>query len=126
MLKLTTRAFLISASLAAISMAVSAAAADKIIIGFSQASSNSAHRNTMTKRNQQYAADHFTDSELIVTNAEGKSAKQISDVESLMVQGMKVLMISAQDGAAIAPEIKQVMAAGIPLYIWLTRRARVS
>ena len=115
MLKLTTRAFLVSASLAAVSMAIPAQAADKIIIGFSQASSNSAHRNTMTKRNQQYAADHFKDSELIVTNAEGKSAKQISDVESLMVQGMKVLMISAQDGAAIAPTIKQVLAAGIPV-----------
>ncbi len=89
--------------------------ADQIVIGFSQAASNSAHRNTMTKRNQSYAAENYKDAKLIVTNAEGKSAKQISDVESLMVQGMKVLMISAQDGDAIAPTIKQVMAAGIPV-----------
>jgi ribose transport system substrate-binding protein len=116
----TTRRFLLST--AACAIAVSAllsvaptSAADKIIIGFSQASSNSAHRNTMTTRNQEYAAANFADSELIVTNAEGKSAKQISDIESLQVQGMKVLMVSAQDGAAIAPIIKQVMAAGIPV-----------
>jgi ribose transport system substrate-binding protein len=115
MLNLTKRALLISASLAAAAVAIPAYSADPIVIGFSQASSNSAHRNTMTTRNQSYAAEKLKDVNLIVTNAEGKSAKQISDVESLMVQGMKVLMISAQDGAAIAPTIKQVMAAGIPV-----------
>jgi ribose transport system substrate-binding protein len=115
MIKLTKRALMISAALSAAYMAAPSFAADKIVIGFSQASSNSAHRNTMTTRNQEYAAANFADSDLVVTNAEGKSAKQISDVESLMVQGMKVLMISAQDGAAIAPTIKQVMAAGIPV-----------
>jgi ribose transport system substrate-binding protein len=115
MLNLTKRALLISASLAAAAVAIPAYSADPIVIGFSQASSNSAHRNTMTTRNQSYAAENLKDVSLIVTNAEGKSAKQISDVESLMVQGMKVLMISAQDGAAIAPTIKQVMAAGIPV-----------
>jgi ribose transport system substrate-binding protein len=115
MLKITKRALMISAALATAYMAAPSFAADKIVIGFSQASSNSAHRNTMSKRNQEYAAKNFADSDLIITNAEGKSAKQISDVESLMVQGMKVLMISAQDGAAIAPTIKQVMAAGIPV-----------
>jgi ribose transport system substrate-binding protein len=115
MLKFTKRALMISAALSAAYIATPTFAADKIVIGFSQASSNSAHRNTMTTRNQAYAAANFADSDLVVTNAEGKSAKQISDVESLMVQGMKVLMISAQDGAAIAPTIKQVMAAGIPV-----------
>ena len=104
MIKLTKRALMISAALSAAYMAAPTFAADKIVIGFSQASSNSAHRNTMTTRNQEYAAANFADSDLVVTNAEGKSAKQISDVESLMVQGMKVLMISAQDGAAIAPD----------------------
>jgi ribose transport system substrate-binding protein len=115
MSSLTKRMLLISTGLAALWFAVPANAADQIVIGFSQASSNSAHRNTMTKRNQAYAAEHFKDVNLIVTNAEGQSAKQISDVESLMVQGMKVLMISAQDSAAIAPTIKEVMAAGIPV-----------
>jgi ribose transport system substrate-binding protein len=109
------RTLVLSAGLMALGLALPAFAADPIVIGFSQAASNSAHRNTMTKRNQAYAAENFKDSKLIVTNAEGKAAKQITDVESLMVQGMKVLMISAQDGDAIAPTIKQLMAAGIPV-----------
>ena len=86
---------------------------DKIVIGFSQASSNAAHRNTMTARNREYAEKNLPDTTLIITNAEGRSAKQISDVESLEVQGIKVLMISAQDSAAITPTIKDVMAKGI-------------
>jgi ribose transport system substrate-binding protein len=115
MLIITKRALMLSAGLGLAALAMPAGAADKIIIGFSQASSNSAHRNTMTTRNQEYAATNFADAELIVTNAEGKAAKQITDVESLLVQGMKVLMISAQDSEALTPVIKQVLAAGIPV-----------
>jgi ribose transport system substrate-binding protein len=124
MTNFTRRTLLASVAIAAVLTAGVASAEDKIVIGFSQASSNSAHRNTMTKRNQAYAEENFKDSTLIVTNAEGKSDKQISDVESLMVQGMKVLMISAQDGDAIAPTIKAVMAAGIPV-ITLERSLKV-
>ncbi|MBP8866615.1 MAG: substrate-binding domain-containing protein [Propionivibrio sp.] len=115
MLKLTKCFLVLSAGFSLAAASTAAYSADPIVIGFSQASSNSAHRNTMTKRNQSYAAENFKDAKLIVTNAEGKSAKQISDIESLMVQGMKVLMISAQDSAAITPTVKQVMAAGIPV-----------
>ena len=93
--------------------AAPAFAAGPIVIGFSQASSNAAHRNKMTSGNKEYAEQNYKDTKLIITNAEGSSAKQISDVESLMVQGIKVLMISAQDDQAISPTIKAVMAKGI-------------
>jgi len=98
--------------LAAAGYAAPAFAAD-LVIGFSQASSNAAHRNKMTSGNKEYAEQNFKDTKLIITNAEGSSAKQISDVESLVVQGIKVLMISAQDDAAIAPTIKGLLSSGI-------------
>ena len=113
MLKLTKCVLVLSVGFALGAATAPAFSADPLVIGFSQAASNSAHRNTMTKRNQSYATENYKDAKLIVTNAEGKSAKQISDIESLQVQGMKVLMISAQDSAAITPTIKQLMAAGI-------------
>ena len=115
MLKLTKCVLVLSLGFALGAATAPAFSADPLVIGFSQAASNSAHRNTMTKRNQSYATENYKDAKLIVTNAEGKSAKQISDIESLQVQGMKVLMISAQDSAAITPTIKQLMAAGIPV-----------
>jgi ribose transport system substrate-binding protein len=102
-----------AAAACSLSLAQPAFADEKIIIGFSQASSNAAHRNTMTARNKEYAEKNLPDTKLLITNAEGSSAKQISDVESLEVQGMKVLMISAQDSAAITPTIKDAMAKGI-------------
>jgi ribose transport system substrate-binding protein len=101
------------AALLAAAFLAGPAAAEPLAIGFSQASSNAAHRNKMTSGNKEYAEQNFKDTKLIITNAEGSSAKQISDVESLEVQGIKVLMISAQDDQAIAPTIKAVMAKGI-------------
>jgi ribose transport system substrate-binding protein len=102
------------AAMAAVLLSYAApAVAQPIVIGFSQASSNAAHRNKMTSGNKEYAEQNFKDTKLIITNAEGSSAKQISDVESLVVQGIKVLMISAQDDQAIAPTIKAVLAKGI-------------
>jgi ribose transport system substrate-binding protein len=115
MLRLTKRALLVSTALGLAALSLPAMAQDKVIIGFSQASSNSAHRNTMTSRNVDYAKANLPDAEVIVTNAEGKAAKQITDVESLLVQGINVLMISAQDSDALTPVVKQVLAAGIPV-----------
>jgi ribose transport system substrate-binding protein len=51
MLKFTRRTLLATVAFATVATAGIAYAEDKVIIGFSQASSNSAHRNTMTKRN---------------------------------------------------------------------------
>jgi ribose transport system substrate-binding protein len=113
MLKMTKWAVLATVAACSLVLAAQALADDKVVIGFSQASSNAAHRNTMTARNKEYAEKNLPDTKLIITNAEGSSAKQISDVESLEVQGIKVLMISAQDGAAITPTIKDVMGKGI-------------
>jgi ribose transport system substrate-binding protein len=113
---LTRKFALISAVLGlAIAADAPTRAADKVIIGFSQASSNSAHRNTMTSRNKEYAEKNLPDAELIITNAEGKADKQITDVESLLVQGMNVLMISAQDSQALTPIVRDVLGRGIPV-----------
>jgi ribose transport system substrate-binding protein len=113
MMRKTRWAVLATAAACSLYFAAPATADDKIIIGFSQAASNAAHRNTMTARNREYAEKNLPDTKLVITNAEGNAAKQISDVESLEVQGMKVLMISAQDSASIVPTIKDVMAKGI-------------
>ncbi len=51
----------------------------------------------------------------ISTDAQSSSAKQITDVESLISQGAKVLIILAQDTKAIAPAMKAAADAGIPV-----------
>ena len=76
----------------------SAPGAEKIIIGFSQATMNSAWRIAMADGNKKYAAEHYPDVELIFTDGQNQAAKQVSDVSSLMTQGIKVLINSG--GAA--------------------------
>jgi len=52
---------------------------------------------------------------LIVTNGENNASKQVSDVESLIAQGVKVLIISPVTADALTPVVKQAMDAGIPV-----------
>lgn len=49
----------------------------------------------------------------IFTDAQQSAAKQLSDVESLISQGAKVILIFAQDGEAIKPAIQKATAEGI-------------
>jgi ribose transport system substrate-binding protein len=69
-------------------------AEDKIVIGFSQATMNHPWRVAMVDGNKKYAAEHYPDVDLIVTDGQNSAAKQVSDVESLMTRGIKVLVIS--------------------------------
>jgi len=49
----------------------------------------------------------------IFADAQQSAAKQLSDVESLISQGAKVILIFAQDGEAIKPAIQKAAAEGI-------------
>ena len=93
----------------------SAPAAEKIIIGFSQATMNSAWRIAMADGNKKYAAEHYPDVELIFTDGQNQAAKQVSDVSSLMTQRIKVLIISPVQAEPLTSIVKQVMDANIPV-----------
>ncbi|AXI47978.1 D-xylose ABC transporter substrate-binding protein [Sulfitobacter sp. SK012] len=51
----------------------------------------------------------------VSADAQSSSAKQLSDVESLIAQGVDALIILAQDSAAIGPAIDAAAAEGIPV-----------
>jgi D-xylose transport system substrate-binding protein len=51
----------------------------------------------------------------VSADAQSSSAKQLSDVESLIAQGVDALIILAQDSAAIGPAIEAASAEGIPV-----------
>jgi D-xylose transport system substrate-binding protein len=48
-------------------------------------------------------------------DAQSSATKQLADVESLITQGVDVLIILAQDGGAIGPALDAAEAAGIPV-----------
>ncbi len=106
---------LFCATLSLLSLGSKAPAAEKIVIGFSQATMNSTWRAAMVEGNKRYAAEHFPDVELIVTDGQNQAAKQISDVGSLLTRGIKVLIISPVQAQPLTPVVKQVMEANIPV-----------
>jgi len=53
--------------------------------------------------------------EYISTDAQSSTAKQLSDVESLIARGANALIILAQDASAVTPAIRQAAAEGIPV-----------
>jgi ribose transport system substrate-binding protein len=92
-----------------------ALANDKIKIGFSQGTMESSWRVNMVEGNKKYAEENLPDVELIITNGENNASKQVSDVESLIAQGVKVLIISPVTADALTPVVAQAMSAGIPV-----------
>jgi ribose transport system substrate-binding protein len=98
-----------------VSIRSDAPAAEKIIVGFSQATMNSQWRVAMTEGNKKYAEEHYPDVDLVITDGENEPSKQISDVESLMKQGIKVLIISPVQAEPLTPIVQQVMQANIPV-----------
>jgi ribose transport system substrate-binding protein len=90
-------------------------AQEKIPIGFSQGTMESSWRVNMVEGNKKYAEEKLPDVNLIITNGENNASKQVSDVESLIAQGVKVLIISPVTADALTPVVKQAMDAGIPV-----------
>jgi ribose transport system substrate-binding protein len=90
-------------------------AEDKMVIGFSQATMNHPWRVAMVDGNKKYAAENYPDMDLVVTDGQNQATKQVSDVESLMTRGIKVLIISPLQAQALTPVVKQAMEAKIPV-----------
>jgi ribose transport system substrate-binding protein len=101
-----------------------ALAQDKILIGFSQGTMNHPWRVAMVEGNKKYAAEKLPDVELVVTDGQNDSAKQVTDVESLIARGVKVLMISPLTADALSPVVQEALDAGIKV-VTLDRKVNV-
>jgi ribose transport system substrate-binding protein len=104
-----------STALAALAATSGAVAQDKIKIGFSQGTMESSWRVNMVEGNRKWAEANLPDVDLIITNGENTASKQVSDVESLLAQGIKTLIISPVTAEALTPVVKQAMDAGVPV-----------
>jgi len=83
----------------------------QVTVGFSQATQNHPFRVAMTKGNQQWAKANGI--KLVVTDAQDNPAKQVADIQSLMAQSIKVIMVSPNQADPLTPVIKQAISDGI-------------
>lgn len=88
-------------------------AKDKLYVGFSQADMANSWRTAESDDMQKVADERGY--KIAITNANGDTEQQISDVESLLAQGCNVIVIVGIDADAIQPALDTCKAAKVPV-----------
>ena len=104
---------LIAAAAVAVAGFASAALAEGLTVGVSW--SNFQEERWKTDEAAIKGALDAAGANYLSADAQSSSAKQLSDVESLIAQGVDALIILAQDSAAIGPAVEAAAAEGIPV-----------
>src|SRR3954453_4518478 len=103
--------------LAALTLAGCRARSGRVLVGFSQMASGGGWRAAETARMRQAArarADRF---ELIVTDAQDQTAKQIADVEDLLARGVGALFVAPRDHEGIEAALQEASRAAVPVFL---------
>jgi galactofuranose transport system substrate-binding protein len=88
---------------------------DTYTVGFAQTESNNPWRIAQTNSMQEEAAKRgYT---LVYTDAAGSAAKQVSDVRSMIAQGVDLIFLAPREEKPLAPVILEAKAAGIPVIL---------
>ena len=89
--------------------------ADRFVVGFSQMESNNPWRIAETKSLRDEAAKRGVD--LVVTDAQGQTSKQVSDVEDLIARRVSVILLAPREFEGLAPALQAAKAANIPVIL---------
>jgi ribose transport system substrate-binding protein len=92
------------------------AQAKKLKIGFSQATTIEPWRAQFNKDIIAEAAKH-PEVNLVITDGEDKTEKQVADVESLIRQEVAALLISPKESAGLTGVVQQAIDAKIPVFV---------
>ena len=88
---------------------------DEIVVAFSQMEMNNAWRVAETTSIQEEAEARGI--KLIYTDANGDTAKQVSDVEDIVTQNPDVIMIAPREYDGVGPALEAAKEAGIPVLL---------
>src|SRR5262245_60561143 len=88
----------------------------KWVIGFSQATTIEPWRAQFNKDIIAEAEKH-PDVELIITDGEDKTEKQVADVENLIRQEVDALLISPKESAGLTGVVEKAIDAKIPVFV---------
>lgn len=93
-----------------------ARAAGKSKVGFSQCTTLEPWRVQFNKDIQAEAKNH-PDIELVITDGQDKTEKQVADCENLIVQQVNVLLISPKESAGLTGVVEKAIDAKIPVIV---------
>ena len=116
MMRRSTPRLLAMAALATISLAGCARKkSSAYVVGFSQMESDNPWRLAETKSLKDEAAKRGI--ELVVTDAQGQTSKQVSDVEDLIARKVSVILLAPRVFDGLAPALQAAKAANIPVIL---------
>ena len=108
---------LMAVALTATSLASGVMAQDETFtIGFSQATTIEPWR-AQFNRDIIAEAEKHPEVELIITDGEDRTEKQVADVENLIRQEVDALLISPKESAGLTGVVMQAIEAGIPVFV---------
>jgi len=90
---------------------------EKRVVGFSQMENDSPWRVAETNSLKAEAGKRADRFELIVTDAEGQTSKQVSDVKDLISRGVSAIFLAPREFEALAPALQAAKEARIPVFL---------
>ncbi len=106
---------LLAVALSALLLGGCAKSVGKKRVGFSQTETDGPWRIAETKSMQDEAARRGYD--LVLTNARGDTAQQISDLENLIAQHVDAIFLAPREELGLAGPIREAKEAGIPIIL---------
>jgi ribose transport system substrate-binding protein len=95
---------------------IGARAEDKrYVIGLAMNGIGHPFSQRMMNGNKDYAAKNYPNVDILITDGNSQSIKQVQDVESLVARGVDALMISPFADEPLTPAVKAAMAKGVPV-----------
>ena len=89
----------------------------KIVVGFSQMENDGPWRIAETNSMRQEAAKRGDRFELVVTDAQGQTAKQVSDVEDLVAQGVDAIFLAPREAQGFESALQAAKEKKIPVFL---------
>lgn len=88
---------------------------EKLVVGFSQMENNMPWR--IAETNSIRAEAEKRGIELVYTDAQSQTAKQVSDVEDMIAQGVDYILLAPREAEGLAPALAAAKAANIPVIL---------
>jgi ribose transport system substrate-binding protein len=108
---------LLIAALVALAFSGCAKKKDRLVVGFSQMENNGPWRIAETNSMKDEAKKRGDRFELVTTDAQGQTAKQVSDVEDLIARKVDAIFLAPREFEGLAPALQAAKAAKIPVFL---------
>ena len=89
----------------------------KIVVGFSQMENDGPWRIAETNSMKSEAARLADKFELAITDAQGQTSKQVSDVEDLVSRGVRAIFLAPRERNGLEPALQAAKQANIPVIL---------